>query len=268
MRIEFRSDDCTECWDGVFYKKLSDYPNITDWEIQTVIDFINYEKANGRGCELTGDSAIVSKIQSAIADSTRKRLAAPSKICECTACPTYKGCMTDLVCHTSPVENAVKILDCGSLLSPVRARRESAQALQQEARNAANDPLDYFEYIMFAWGNCQAGDRLVMERKLKRFPDEKDLSTDFTPGVRFFFRYETLCKHPAATFEGVLPLKIKDEVILRDWVHAIVVPTRERKNIEPHVPKELLDKVYYVENDCKDIWSWSEKVYEFAKRIN
>ena len=28
---------------------------------------------------------------------------------------------------------------------------------------------------------------------------------------------------------------------------------------------EVKDKVYYVKNDCKDIWEWSEKVYEFAK---
>lgn len=45
-----------------------------------------------------------------------------------------------------------------------------------EQRNAANDPADYFEYIMFALGNCQAGDRLVIERELGRFPNEEDLS--------------------------------------------------------------------------------------------
>ncbi len=78
-------------------------------------------------------------------------------------------------------------------------------------RNAANDPEDYFQYIMFAWGNCQAGDRLVMERALGRFPDENDLSINFEPGVRFFFRYDTLSVHPNVTFEGVLPFKIKLE---------------------------------------------------------
>ena len=29
--------DVTECWDGGFYKKLSRYPDITTWEIQTVL---------------------------------------------------------------------------------------------------------------------------------------------------------------------------------------------------------------------------------------
>lgn len=118
---------------------------------------------------------------------------------------------------------------------------------------------------MFAWGNCQAGDRLVMERKLGRFPDEKDLSEDFTPGVRFFFRYNTLIRHPNATFEGVLPLKIRNMVVLKDWVQAIIAPAVYRHILEPHIPESLRSKVHFLQNDCKDIWEWSEKVYEYAK---
>jgi hypothetical protein len=30
----------------------------------------------------------------------------------------------------------------------------------------------------------------------------------------------------------------------------------------------LKDRVFYIENDCADIWAWSEKVYEFAKIIS
>ena len=108
------------------YKKLSGYPEITDWEIQTVMDFIKYEKDNGRDCEMVRDENILAKVRAAIADDNRAKVPAPEKITECTACPTYKGCMTDLVCHTSPVENAIKILECGSLLSPVLARKMSA----------------------------------------------------------------------------------------------------------------------------------------------
>ena len=44
MQIKIGSFDITECWDGVFYKTLSEYPQITDWEIQNVLDFIRYEK--------------------------------------------------------------------------------------------------------------------------------------------------------------------------------------------------------------------------------
>ena len=162
MLIKIGRFDITECWDGVFYKALSDYPNISDWEMQTVADFIRYEEQNGRQCKIEAEEQIIQAIENFRQNSDRGRIAPPEIIRECKACPKYKGCMTDLVCHTSPVENAVKILDCGSLLSPVLARGMTAKELKAESRNAANDPEDYFEYIMFAWGNCQAGDRLVM----------------------------------------------------------------------------------------------------------
>ena len=268
MLIRIGAFDITECWDGVFYKKLSRYPDITPWEMQTVLDFIRYEEASGRCCEIEAEPGILEAIR-----RFRKtcdpgvRIPPPAKIEECTACPGYRGCMTDYVCHTSSVENAMKIFRCGRLLSPVLARKKSAAELQKEARNAANDPEDYFEYIMFAWGNCQAGDRLVMERKLRRFPDEKDLSTGFTPGVRFFFRYDTLVHHPDAVFEGVLPLKIRNEVILEDWLTAAIVPESDRETVAPFVPEGLKASVHFLKNDCRDIWEWSEKVYEYVKRL-
>lgn len=109
---------------------------------------------------------------------------------------------------------------------------------------------------------------MVMERKLGSFPNEKDLSDGFTPGVRFFFKYDTLIRHPKAVQEGVLPLKVKDEVILNDWIHAIVIPEDYRDQTISHIPSTLSGKVYYLKNDTRDIWAWSEKVYEFAKQIH
>jgi len=267
LLIKIGDFDCTECWDGVFYKKLSNYPDITEWEIQTIIDFAHYEAKHGRSCEIEAEETILSQIREHREAHNKKRILVPAKITECIACPKYKGCMTDFVCHTSPIENAIQIFDCGSLLSAVRARGKSAKELKSEERNAANDPEDYFNYIMFAWGNCQAGDRLVMERKLGRFPNEEDLSTGFTLGVRFFFRYNDIIHHPDAVFDGVLPLKIENEVILKDWVYAIIVPTIYENIISEHIPVDYKEKVYFVENDCRDIWDWSEKVYEFVKKI-
>ena len=71
MKIEFGDFEFTECWDGVLYKKLSGYPEMTDWEIQTVLDFIKYEKDNGCECELVGDENILAKVRDAIADRNR-----------------------------------------------------------------------------------------------------------------------------------------------------------------------------------------------------
>lgn len=136
-----------------------------------------------------------------------------------------------------------------------------------ESRNAARDPADFFDYIMFAWGNCQAGDRLIMERKLDRTPNEKDLSIDFVPGIRFYFKYDEIIKHPHAVIDGFLPLKIKDELELSDLVYAIIVPTIHQSALEAVISSRQKDKVIYVENDCKDIWDWAEKVYCIVENI-
>lgn len=101
----------------------------------------------------------------------------------------------------------------------------------------------------------------LLNMKIGRFPDENDLSVHFTPGVRFYFRYDDLVNHPNAVFDGVLPIKIRDEIILADWVYAIVIPAELQDEIKDAIPSDLKDKIIYVENDCKDIWKWSEKVY-------
>lgn len=267
--IKIGDFEYTEVWDGVFYKKLANYPQISDWEIRTIIEFIEYENTYGRECSIECENTdLLNRINGQI-KKKELYLAAPRPelLTECTACPYRKGCVTDYVCHTTSLDNAIKIFECGRLLSAVRARQVPIEQLMNEKRNAANDPADYFEYIMFAWGNCQAGDRLVMERELGRFPNEEDLSTYFRPGIRFYFRYDELIKHPDATFDGVLPVKIKDEIILKDWVNRIIIPTSLKSKTEGSIPSDLKNRVTYVENDCKDIWDWSEKVYRIVERV-
>ena len=259
MLIKIGDFEFTSVWDGVFYKKLSRYPAISPWEKRNIIEFVEYESIYGRECEIECEEpAVLAQVREALENREAYRHAPrPSLLTECTACPVRKGCVTAFVCHTASVENARKILACGSLLSAVKARGVPAEELMAEARNAAKDPADYFDYVMLAWGNCQAGDRLVMERKLGRFPDVRDLGVDFTPGVRFYFRYEELAKHPGRVFDGALPMKIRDEIVLKDWLYAMVIP----EGTELAVPDALKDRAVYVKNDCRDIWEWSEKVY-------
>ena len=68
-------------------------------------------------------------------------------------------------------------------------------------------------------------------------------------------------------WNGVLPVKVKDGVVLRDWVHAIVVPAEYRDKIGTHIPEGLSEKVCFVERNGVDIWKWSEIVYEYAIRL-
>lgn len=197
MLIKVGDFEFTEVWDGVLYKKLSDYPHITDWEIRNLIDFIEYESVNGRQCEIQCDNEELLKIinKKIMEKDKYVNVSRPALITECTACHYRRGCVTEYVCHTTSPDNAIKIFESGKLLSALNARKVPVEELMTEKRNAANDPADYFEYVMLAWGNCQAGDRLVMERKLGRFPDEEDLSVNFTPGVRFYFKYDMITSY-------------------------------------------------------------------------
>ncbi len=99
---------------------------------------------------------------------------------------------------------------------------------------------------------------------VQRFPTEEDLSSYFTPGIRFYFKYDELINHPACICDGVLPMKVKDEVILKDWIYKIVVPVDAKEAIEKYIPNMLNENIVYVENDGLDIWDWSEKVYSLV----
>lgn len=61
MIIKVGNFECTEVWDGVFYKKLSRYPQIIDWEIRTIIEFIEYERKYGRECRIECEDAVLLK---------------------------------------------------------------------------------------------------------------------------------------------------------------------------------------------------------------
>ena len=124
MLIKIGDFEFTEVWDGVFYKKLSQYPAIYDWEKRNIIEFVEYEASHGRECTIECENAsTLAEIHHALQNrDTYRNTPRPALITECTACPVRKGCVTEFFCHTTSAENAVKILQCGSLLSAAKAR--------------------------------------------------------------------------------------------------------------------------------------------------
>ena len=145
MLIKIGNLEFPEVWDGVFYKKLSSYPTISDWEKRNIIEFVEYEASHGRECQIECENTnTLAEIHHALRNREAYRnISRPKLLTECTACPYRKGCVTDFVCHTTSAENAVKILECGRLLSAIKARNVSAAELMTESRNAAKDPDDF-----------------------------------------------------------------------------------------------------------------------------
>jgi hypothetical protein len=229
---------------------------------------MDYEKLHRRQTEIVcEDKNILAAVNQAIAHpETVENVILPTKITECTYCK-QRGCLTRFVCHTAEINNAKSIISSGKLLSAVKAFNKTADEIVLDKRNAAGDPADFFDYIMFAWGNCQAGDRLVMERTLERSPTEDDLGKDFTPGVRFYFRHVDILKHPEYVFDGYTPAKVKDEIMLSDYLYACIIPEHYRNDFKVLIPSDFSDRVHYIPQDGLGILDWSERVYDFVEKI-
>jgi len=275
VTVNIGNHDGTILWEGVYSFALSDYPDISRWELKKLLAFMRYEKAHGRETEIVCDNAgIMLAVEEAIArPATVADAVIPEKITECTACK-QKGCLTEFVCHTAEIENAKKIFAGGKLLSALKASGKPIEELIADKRNGAGDPEDYFAYIMFSWGNCIAGDSLATERafvrRRGRLPSQKELDKEnkkrLIPGVRFYFRHGDIIKHPGYVFDGYHPAKIKDELVLADWLCACVVPEEYREALAGAVPESIADRVYVLRRDDLGIWDWSEKAYGFVKK--
>ena len=269
MQVIIANHECTICWDGVYYFALSDYPNISHWELKKLLAFLDYEKQHGRETEIVCENkGILTAVNNAITHpETVESATLPEKITECTAC-VQKGCLTQYVCHTATIENAMKIFTSGKLLSAVNAFCKTGDELVHDKRNAASDPADYFDYVMFAWGNCQAGDRLVMERLRDGNPNENDYGVNFAPGVRYYFRYKDITRHPGYVFDGYHPAKIKDEIILSEYLYACIIPGQNKSVLGSLVQRDITDRTHYIKQDGLGLWDWTTKVYAFIEGLD
>lgn len=68
-------------------------------------------------------------------------------------------------------------------------------------------------------------------------------------------------------WDGFLPVKVKDEVKLANYVHMIVIPSEYKDQIMKVMPEKLSDRAFCLNHDKLDVWQWSEKVYSFVHDI-
>ena len=106
-----------------------------------------------------------------------------------------------------------------------------------------------------------------MERLLGRSPAEDEIGRYFIPGVCFCFRREDITQHPGYVFDGYHPAKIKDELVLSDYLYASIVPEQNRNEFLRIIPPELAGKTYYLPQNRLGMWDWAEKVYDFVERL-
>ncbi len=172
-----------------------------------------------------GIADLDSFIKASLASQRDRALALPpvEKLTRCQAC-LDRGCMTDLACHATSVETAATILASGRILSACRARQLPGEVLAREPRNAAGDPPDYFNYVMFGAGNCPGLDKLIYERVIGHPPSWEEFEENFQPAVKFFFRTLDLVMHPDFCSDGHHQAKIRDELLLEPLLAFAIIP--------------------------------------------
>ena len=212
MIVKVCNADFSLQWDGMYQFALENYPQIKEWELEKLAKFIAYEQDHRRQtiveCE---DLELNRQIHDYLQEHSFFPPYRPSHQLVASTYDVQKKLVTSDYCsHTCTVEVAQAIFQTGKLMSAVKVFGKSGAELVTDSRNAASDPADYFDYIMFGWSNTSSGYRLAMERLLGRAPSEEELQEKFIP----------VCVIPSkdkACFEGLIPSRLQDRVIYLDY---------------------------------------------------
>jgi len=254
MILNISSNNTNVIERGVYYFGLSDFPHITKSELKKVVAFVKYEKSHGRQTEIVClDEKILAAVNEAVLN------------CE-SAESTILAAESEYIYHATDITSAQKILSSGKLLSAEKVYGKSGEELSFQKQDSLwNDPADYFQYIMFCWGDSPIGDYVVLSED---FPCEEDLlKGKFNPGIRFYFRYEDIIRHPRHIFDGYHPVKVKDEIILADYLFACIVSEQYRADLDGFALPEVAQKIHYLFQDGIGLAAWNNNVYDFVREL-
>jgi hypothetical protein len=164
------------------------------------------------------------------------------------------------------LHSAKQILSSGKLLSATGVYGKSGEQLAFEKRDSLwNDPADYFEYIMFAWGNSDVGDYVVMSDNPIEEQGDEFFKRGSGAGIRFYFRFDDLLRHPGHVFDGYHPMKVHNEIVLSEYLHACIVP-EQYGELRGFVMPELAERVFCLPQIGLSISEWTKKAYDFITK--
>lgn len=241
--------------DGVYYFVLQQYPQIQEWEWNNIRAFISYEKRQKRSVEILCENQdILIRVKEEVL-----------KLDGTEYIPPISSAVEEFVYHATNVSAAQKIFYENKLLAATKVYKKTGNELALERREIGwEDPPDFYEYIMLGWGSHLVGDYVVLSEE---FPPDEDLEKgNFDAGVRFYFRYEDMLKHEGHIFDGYHAIKIRDEMILSDYLYACIVPEQFRQQIEDFIPQRIISKVHYLPQRGIALQEWNQRVVEFINR--
>ncbi|GHV14134.1 hypothetical protein FACS1894219_09840 [Clostridia bacterium] len=246
MNIDISNHAVSVVERGVYYFAPQNYPRLTPREIKDILNFIAYEKSHGRQAEVICNNEGILQIL----NSTNFATIEDVPYCE-------------FIYHATDLKAANQILTGGNLLSATEVYNKSGAQLAFEKNGSLwNDPPDYFEYIMFGWGDSEVGDYVVISENSDCEKGDEFFAQGTCAGVRFYFQYADLLRHPGCAFDGYHPLKIQEKIVLSEYLYACIVP--EQYKGELNVLPEFAEKVHYLPQIGLGISDWTKKCYNFV----
>ncbi len=247
---------------------LADPLQPSAYEMQCISDFAENEKSHGRKLGVwVQEDKVRPQICQAITDASNKNPTErilPSKhnsIC----CRSFhpEGCDGRFVCHAAPAEAAQQIIEDGFIYSKHRLTGLGLDELADQG--TWGDPADYFDYVALARGNCVAPDIVAMSRQFGRDLSPQEADEGFFPGVRFFFDLASLMQHPRAVWDGIHPIKIRDNLELNGNICAVVAPEFYPNGGKLHLQTSthLNNKIIYLDHHkLPSLMLWSNAALE------
>jgi hypothetical protein len=172
------------------------------------------------------------------------------------------------LCHGAPVAAVQRILDSGQILSgPALTDKPLAEIASEKHASGQLDPVDYFDYVCLANGDCVAPDIVAIQREAGVFLSAEACDERFYPSVRFFFDPAELFVRPGATWDGIQALKVRDGIDLDSCLVTAVVPEVNRNGADLHlrVPHYLEERVRYLDHRQHDgLSAWSTAAFQVA----
>jgi hypothetical protein len=224
-----------------------------------VADFIGYERDHGRSTVVEADAGLADW------PTWTKPRGRPDPTTFATQCCTHvyaDGCAAPgLVCHGTPTDAVIRILQDGRLRSAVSLKGDDGASLAEAS--SWGEPPDYFEHVMFANGRCTAPEAVANSRRLARDLVPTDLSLGYKPAARFYFCWYQLAELPNAAFDGVHAIKVRELLPLDDLLVAVVVPRSDAPDIG-NFPAVFRDRIVVLADADVRPEDWADKAARAA----
>ena len=201
---------CGQVIDGLYGFRMGDRtPNL-----ETIVrDFRNYEAPQGR-------TPMVFALKGALIPTTDQDAGNSS---------------AEWVVHSTDGDAGESILCSGRLLSHKRLREEGI-SFRAFGRGVLGEPPDYFNLIQFANAEEYGAEIVVASKEHGRFCSDAD---EYNPGVRFYFRVESLKEQPGYTaFMGGHAMRDGLSLDQIDYVNIRVEDLPEKP---PWTPRKFTD---------------------------